>query len=93
MQEAVEQIQCQQLFTSRHGSQYFAMRRPEESAEGERQEPAASGEALWAQVHSRIAARWVEIEKKAQNTIQEGEKVEVNPWLERTQWHPYLSGL
>ncbi|KAG9385482.1 RecQ Superfamily II DNA helicase [Pyrenophora tritici-repentis] len=33
------------------------------------------------------AAAW------AQTTIQEGERDEVNPWLERTQWLPYLVGM
>ncbi|KAG9379180.1 hypothetical protein A1F94_009536 [Pyrenophora tritici-repentis] len=33
------------------------------------------------------------IEKRAQTTIQEGERDEVNPWLERTQWLPYLVGM
>ncbi|UPX15127.1 uncharacterized protein EKO05_0005586 [Ascochyta rabiei] len=30
---------------------------------------------------------------RTQNTIQEGEKDEVNLWLERTQWLPYLVGM
>ncbi|KAF7564171.1 telomere-linked helicase 1, partial [Pyrenophora tritici-repentis] len=34
-----------------------------------------------------------DIEKRAQTTIQEGERDEVNPWLERTQWLPYLVGM
>ncbi|KAJ9634897.1 hypothetical protein H2199_008761 [Coniosporium tulheliwenetii] len=65
----------------------------EESTQEERQEPAASGEALWAQVRSKIAAQWAKMEKKAHDTIQEGEEDEVNPWLERTQWQPCLGGL
>jgi hypothetical protein len=31
--------------------------------------------------------------QQAQNTIQNGERDEVNPWLERTQWLPCLVGM
>ena len=30
---------------------------------------------------------------RARTTIQEGEADEVNPWLERAQWHAYLVNL
>ncbi|KAF1828970.1 hypothetical protein BDW02DRAFT_537164, partial [Decorospora gaudefroyi] len=40
-----------------------------------------------------MARAWANIETRAQNTIQEGERDEVNPWLERTQWLPYLVGI
>jgi hypothetical protein len=40
-----------------------------------------------------MARAWANVETRAQNTIQEGEKDEVNPWLERTQWLPYLVGM
>ena len=40
-----------------------------------------------------MAKAWESIEKRAQNTIQDGERDEVNPWLERTQWLPYLVGM
>ncbi|KAG9382299.1 DUF3505 multi-domain protein [Pyrenophora tritici-repentis] len=40
-----------------------------------------------------IVPAWADIEKRAQTTIQEGERDEVNPWLERTQWLPYLVGM
>ncbi|KAG9378468.1 hypothetical protein A1F94_011584 [Pyrenophora tritici-repentis] len=40
-----------------------------------------------------MAKAWQDIERRAQTTIQEGERDEVNPWLERTQWLPYLVGM
>jgi RecQ family ATP-dependent DNA helicase len=40
-----------------------------------------------------MAKAWANVETRAQNTIQEGERDEVNPWLERTQWLPYLVGM
>ncbi|CAN9334787.1 unnamed protein product [Alternaria alternata] len=51
------------------------------------------GDAAWAQVGEQMAKAWANIETRAQNTIQEGERDEVNPWLERTQWLPYLVGI
>jgi hypothetical protein len=33
------------------------------------------------------------MEKRANKTIQKGERDEVNPWVERTQWLPYLVGI
>jgi hypothetical protein len=44
-------------------------------------------------VGEEMARAWANIETRAQNTIQEGERDEVNPWLERTQWLPYLVGI
>ncbi|KAG9375908.1 hypothetical protein A1F94_013652 [Pyrenophora tritici-repentis] len=49
--------------------------------------------AAWARVGEQMAKAWADIEKRAQTTIQEGERDEVNPWLERTQWLPYLVGM
>ncbi|GME40029.1 uncharacterized protein LTHEOB_12917 [Neofusicoccum parvum] len=34
-----------------------------------------------------------ELEKRARATIEDGEKDEVSPWLDRTQWLPYLARL
>jgi hypothetical protein len=36
---------------------------------------------------------WERVEKRAASTIQAGERDEVNPWVERTQWLPYLVGM
>nr|ATA58079.1 DNA helicase [Neofusicoccum umdonicola]ATA58208.1 DNA helicase [Neofusicoccum umdonicola] len=38
-------------------------------------------------------ANWEELEKRARVTIEDGEKDEVSPWLDRTQWLPYLARL
>jgi hypothetical protein len=46
------------------------------------------GEAAYARV---VAKAWENVEKRANKTIQEGEKDDVNLWVERTQWLPYLS--
>jgi hypothetical protein len=50
------------------------------------------GDTSWARVGEQMAKAWENIEKRANKTIQEGEKDEVNPWVDRTQWLPYLVG-
>ena len=40
-----------------------------------------------------MAKAWERVEKRAISTIQAGERDEVNPWVERTQWLPYLVGI
>jgi hypothetical protein len=51
------------------------------------------GGAAWARVGEQMARAWENIEKRAYKTIKEGERDEVNPWVEQTQWLPYLVGL
>lgn len=43
-----------------------------------------------AQMGAQMAKAWEMIGKRAKDTIQDSERDEVNPWLERTQWLPYL---
>ena len=83
-------VHCQRLFGSRHGSQYFEVHQPDN--DGPDVVP-VDGDAAWAQVGEQMAKAWANVETRAQNTIQTGEKDEVNPWVERTQWLPYLVGL
>ncbi|KAJ4405824.1 hypothetical protein N0V91_004933 [Didymella pomorum] len=51
------------------------------------------GDAAWALVGEQMARAWANVETRVENTIQQGEKDEVNLWLERTQWLPYLVGM
>jgi hypothetical protein len=44
-------------------------------------------------LRKKVTGKWASIKKKAQTTIQKGERDEVNPWLEQTQWEPYLEGM
>ncbi|KAL5400978.1 hypothetical protein PMIN03_011920 [Paraphaeosphaeria minitans] len=36
---------------------------------------------------------WANVQRRAETTIQDGARDEVNPWLERTGWLPYLIGM
>ncbi|KAH7000823.1 hypothetical protein B0J12DRAFT_692848 [Macrophomina phaseolina] len=87
-QEAAKQVYCQRFFPTFQGSQYFEVRRPEQA--GENQARFLQGEQLWQQVCDKANKNWEELEKKARVTIEDGEKDEVSPWLDRTQWLPYL---
>ncbi|CAN9275283.1 unnamed protein product [Alternaria alternata] len=94
IQERISQhckkVHCQRLLVQGQGSQYFQVHQPGD--DGPDVVP-VDGEAAWAQVGEQMAKAWAGVETRAQNTIQEGETDEVNPWLERTQWLPYLVGM
>ncbi|EOD42854.1 putative dna helicase protein [Neofusicoccum parvum UCRNP2] len=94
-QEAARPIHCQRFFPSRHGSQYFEVRQPEQAQEEDQAHTAkeGGGEQLWRQAWNRANENWEELEKRARATIEDGEKDEVSPWLDRTQWLPYLARL
>src|SRR4051812_34506091 len=85
VEESYKAVHCQRLFVQGRGSQYFEVRQPDGPAP-----IPIDGDALWAQLRNKVTKKWEEIEKKARTTIQEGEKDEVNPWLERTGWQKYL---
>ena len=89
MEQGYTRVYCQRLFGSRQGSQYFQVHQP---GDGGPEAVPIDGDAAWAQVGEQMAKAWASVETRAQNTIQEGETDEVNPWLERTQWLPYLVG-
>ncbi|GME34873.1 uncharacterized protein LTHEOB_12917 [Neofusicoccum parvum] len=99
LQEAVKQVRCQRFFPTFYGSQYFEVCQPEEAQE-EREEQEEQvdpgqqgGEQLWQQAWNKANRNWEELEKRARATIEDGEKDEVSPWLDRTQWLPYLARL
>jgi hypothetical protein len=82
-------VHCQRLLVQGQGSQYFQVQQPGEDGP----DVVPDGNAAWAQVGEQMAKAWANVETLAQNTIQAGEKDEVNPWVERTQWLPYLVGM
>jgi hypothetical protein len=82
MDQGYTRVHCQRLFGSRHGSQYFQVHG---SGDDNPNVVPVDGEAAWAQVGEQIARAWEGIKKRAQNTIQDGERDEVSPWLERAQ--------
>ncbi|KAF3032558.1 hypothetical protein E8E12_001438 [Didymella heteroderae] len=93
IQERISQhckkVHCQRLLVQGQGSQYFEVHQPGQDGPG----VVPDGDAAWAQVGEQMARAWANVETRAQNTIQAGETDEVNLWLERTQWLPYLVGM
>jgi hypothetical protein len=90
MSKSCKTVHCQRLLVQGQGSQYFQVHPPD--VDGPEVVP-IDGEAAWAKVGEQMAKAWANVETRAQNTIQEVEQDEVNPWLERTQWLPYLVGM
>jgi hypothetical protein len=91
IKQGYTRVHCQRLFGSRYGLQYFQVHQP--ANDGPDVVP-IEGDAAWAQVGAQMAKAWgPTVETRAQNTIQEGERDTVNPWVERTQWLPYLVGM
>jgi hypothetical protein len=78
------------MFIQGPGSQYFEVQLP--NNDNESAVPVDSN-AAWARVGAEMAKVWERVEKRAASTIQAGERNEVNPWVERTQWLPYLVGM
>ncbi|KAL1643247.1 hypothetical protein SLS61_009346 [Didymella pomorum] len=83
-------VHCQRLLVQGHSKQYFEVHQP---GDGGPDVVTVDSDAAWALVGEQMARAWANVETRAENTIQQGEKDEVNPWLERTQWLPYLVGM
>jgi superfamily II DNA helicase RecQ len=90
MEDGCKRVHCQRLFGSRHGSQYFEVCHTPDSGP---QPVPTEGEAAWARVGEEMAKTWASVENRVKRTIQDGEKDEAAPWLERTGWLPYLNKL
>ena len=84
---ALRRVRCQRLFAQGPHSRYFEVRQPE-TAPAEQEQPDSSIERTWTKAWARANKLFDEIQ--ASTTIAEGEKDEVNPWLRRTGWLPYL---
>ncbi|KAB2568577.1 hypothetical protein DBV05_g12744 [Lasiodiplodia theobromae] len=55
--------------------------------------PGFHGSQYFERAWDKANKNWEELEKRARATIEDGEKDEVSPWLDRTQWLPYLARL
>jgi superfamily II DNA helicase RecQ len=90
-ESAVKHVYCQRFFPKYHGSQYFEVCVPREAQDD--QARAVVGDELWGQLRTQALKRLAEVEKKSQETIQEVQTKDANPWLERTGWSKYLKNL
>jgi superfamily II DNA helicase RecQ len=89
--EGCRRVHCQRLLIQGPGSQYFEVQPPDDDDDAAI--VPVDSEARWARVGEAMAKAWERVEKRAISTIQAGERDEVNPWVERAQWLPYLVGM
>lgn len=76
-------VDCQRPFLQQEHSQYFEVRR-NDKREGDHN----SDRDAWSQAWEEASQHYNKI--RAEDVIQPGEADEVNPWLRRTGWIPYL---
>jgi hypothetical protein len=69
-------VHCQRLLVQGQGSQYFQVYGPDSDSPNR---VPVNSEAAWARVGEQMAKAWENVEKRAQNTIQDGERDKVNP--------------
>lgn len=86
-EQGYKAVHCQRLFVQGPGSQYIEVHQPDSTPEP------IDGETGWARVGRNMDEAWANVQKRAEMTIQDGARDEVNPWLERTGWMPYLVGM
>jgi len=84
----ITDVHCQRFFTHGPKQQYFEVQGPSASN-------AAPDNSLpkWDQARIQLTQSWAAVKDLEKRIIQEGQPDEVNPWLERTGWQPYLAGL
>jgi hypothetical protein len=83
-----QQVRCQRFFVQKEHSQCFEVRSSEERRE--RSVRQSKDEDIWSQAWEQASQHYDRI--RSDDTIRPGETDEVNPWLRRTGWIPYLEG-
>ena len=81
-------VRCQRLFVQKEHSQYFEVR-----GDAGMETPSVSTNAagsVWSDAWGRASQLYDMV--RADDVIRAGEVDEVNPWLRRTGWIPYLEG-
>ena len=86
-------VHCQRFFNSRQGSQFFVVEQSSLSSQESTSRQAQSIVPVWQQASNLMDRAWIEAAELEARIITEGEASEVNPWLERTGWLRYLTGL
>ena len=88
MSKHCRRVRCQRFFVQKDHSHYFEVRCIEETGR-----PSVSRddeEQTWSQAWERASQHYDKV--RADDVIRSGEVDEVNPWLRRTGWVPYLEG-
>ena len=82
-------VQCQRFFVQKEHSQFFEVRSPKGQIRGVSGGEADDGQ-VWSEVWERASQHYNTI--RTDDTIRPGVTDEVNPWLRRTGWVPFLEG-
>lgn len=86
--QSCRHVRCQRFFVQKDHSQYFEVQStPDTDRRGISRNQAQE---TWSQVRERACSHYDEI--RASDIIRPGEADEVNPWLKRAGWLPYLEG-
>ena len=81
-------VVCQRFFPGRTGSRYFEVEEPDEDS----QPILPVNQSRLEQAKDSLTRREAIVMDKAR-TISESERYDANPWLKRTGWAEYLSGI
>lgn len=80
-------VKCQRFFVQKEHSQFFEVRHSARDGEATR---GSSEEQAWSRAWEQASQHYDTI--RADNTIRSGAVDEVNPWLRRTGWVPFMEG-
>ena len=83
-------VTCQRFFTHGPRQEYFEVQPADRPADDE---TPPTTQSKWDQARRQLTQSWKAVQAAQERTIREGQPDEVNPWLERTGWEPYLAGL
>jgi superfamily II DNA helicase RecQ len=83
-------VSCQRFFIHGPRQEYFEVQPADRPAADETLQTTSS---KWDQARRQLTQSWNAVQAAQERTIREGQPDEVNPWLERTGWEPYLAGL
>jgi hypothetical protein len=84
-------VDCQRLFPSRHGSQFFEVEGPQPTEEPAASEPPPPSKIE--QARQMLTQRVEKIQDRERRTIEEGVYNAPSPWLQRTGWTQHLRKL
>lgn len=87
--EHCRRVQCQRFFVQKEHSQFFEVRSRNDRARGGSGRETEDRQ-VWSEVWERASQYYNAI--RTDDTIRPGVTDEVNPWLRRTGWVPFLEG-
>lgn len=90
IEQHCRRVRCQRLFVQKEHSQFFEVRSDPKSGNTINRGHAGGEERTWTQAWERASQHYNTI--RADDIIRAGAVDEVNPWLRRTGWVPFMEG-